>query len=173
MILAQKFKGNALAKNRCPSCGGHLMMGNDQSDKLKGTCQACHAEIVVSGATKQPAALPKATRGITIRDRSDERQSKPVKPKAVLGIDANLQIVRQAMNEKKLLSFNYTDSNGNVTSRTVEPYKLSKRNGSIILFGYCIEKEGIRSFNFNAMVGLNLQSYVFEPRWEIEDKLES
>lgn len=166
-----------MSRNRCPSCGGHLVLSGKPLEKLSGKCQACHAEITVTGASTevQQAALPKATSGITIRDRSKERprekQSPPKgKSEPVNGM-ASLNIVRQAMTEKKLLSFSYRDSKGVMTQRTVEPYKLSQKNGFIVLYGYCIEKEGIRSFNFISMSDLSLQAYSFEPRWEIEDNI--
>lgn len=183
-ILIQRFNGNSLARNRCPSCGGHLVDSSARSGKPSSTCQACQAEVTVTGSTHvHGAVLPKATKGITIRDRSGEKRKKePVKPVAspttsddtpVQDRTAALKIVRQALADKKLLSFNYVDKNGVATFRIVEPYKLIKSKGSIVLFGYCLEKTGIRQFVFGNMLNLKVQTSFFEPRWPIEDGLES
>ena len=183
MILIQRSKGHLLARNRCPSCGGHLVEFSAQPDKVQSKCQACKAEVTVTGSTHvQRAALPKATRGITIRDRSNEKRNEKRKemPMATTetgnekSIDkvAELKMVRQAMQDKKLLSFNYVDTKGVVTFRTIEPYKLTAKNGLITLYGFCLEKAGIRTFTFTNMCNLKLQASAFEPRWPIEDYLQ-
>jgi predicted DNA-binding transcriptional regulator YafY len=169
---------------RCPSCGGHLIDSSARSGKPSSKCQACQAEVTVTGSTHvRGAALPKATTGITIRDRSDEKRKKgPVKtaPSSIAS-DATpiqdraaaLKIIRQALADRVLLSFNYVDKNGTATFRIVEPYKLIKSKGAIVLFGYCLEKTGIRQFAFGNMLNLKTQTSFFEPRWPIEDGLES
>ena len=181
-ILINRFHGNSQATHRCPSCGGHLFESGSKDGKVNSTCQACSAEVTVTGSTlPKKSALPKASKGgILIRDRSKEvKKEAPVTatpkgelpPGGPLDRSKDLELVRRALLDKKLLSFSYVDGKGVASFRTVEPYKLMRNKGVIVVYGYCLEKSGIRTFTFNNMSGFTLQASFFEPRWPIEDCL--
>lgn len=181
-ILINRFHGNAHATNRCPSCGGHLFESGNKDGKMTSKCQACSAEVTVTCSTvPQKAAMPKASKGgIIIRDRSNERRKEaPITAAAKAATSpptssdslADLKLVRQALKDKKLLSFSYTDGKGSTSYRIVEPYKLALNKGVIVVYGFCLEKAGIRTFTFSSMSGFKLQASGFEPRWPLEDLL--
>ena len=59
------------------------------------------------------------------------------------------------------------------TSRNVEPYKLVRNgNGDVIVYAYCLDKEGIRTFKLHNVSDLVLQDYTFTPRWDIVDQVD-
>jgi predicted DNA-binding transcriptional regulator YafY len=77
------------------------------------------------------------------------------------------------MAEKKVLSFRYTDHNGQESARTVEPYKLQRAGtGELVLYGFCLEKDGVRLFRLAAMQDCTVDTYAFEPRYPLEDLLD-
>lgn len=181
VILYQRPHGNIYGRNRCPSCGGHLVEFRDQNKELKRRCQSCQAEVSVKNAPGKGSAagFPKAHRGVVVRDMSKEVKPKapgnPIAPTLTppaIGLVEGLKLVRQAMLERKVLSFTYSDLVGNVSHRSIEPYKLVGRGGKIMLYGYCLEKDAVRVFNLSNASEYQLQNFTFEPRWPVEDLLE-
>ena len=65
-------------------------------------------------------------------------------------IQPYLEIIKTAMQESRLLTFEYVAHHGNITARTVEKYKLVLKNRNWYLQGYCHERSDFRLFRLSA-----------------------
>jgi predicted DNA-binding transcriptional regulator YafY len=72
--------------------------------------------------------------------------------------------IEKAARQLNLLRFEYTDSKGNVTIRTVEPYEL--RDGSF--FAFCLTRNEIRNFSLNGISNTEVLRDVYAPRWDVK-----
>ena len=79
-------------------------------------------------------------------------------------IQPYLEMIKAALQESKLLSFEYTDRHGNKTSRTAEPYQLVLKSGHWYWQGYCIKRNDFRLFRLSRMSNLQIQEECFTPR---------
>ena len=79
------------------------------------------------------------------------------------GPDA-LELIQQAMEESRLLEFDYTDRMGKTSRRTVEPYRLVLKGMRWYLDGWCLAREDFRLFKLSRMEGLALADAGFSPR---------
>lgn len=79
-------------------------------------------------------------------------------------IQAYLEIIKTALQESRLLSFEYADSHGTKTARTAEPYQLVLKNGHWYLQGYCLKRKDFRLFKLSRMSNPQLQEKSFTPR---------
>lgn len=79
-------------------------------------------------------------------------------------VQRHLEIVKAALQESRLLSFEYTAHHGKQTARTVEPYQLVLKSSHWYLYGYCRERNDFRMFRLTRMSGLNMQERAFTPR---------
>ena len=75
-----------------------------------------------------------------------------------------LEIVKTALNESKLLSFEYSDRHGNKTKRTAEPYQLVLKSSHWYFQGYCHKRNDFRLFRLSRISNLQLQEQTFTPR---------
>lgn len=75
-----------------------------------------------------------------------------------------LEMVRKALEENRLLSFEYIDGHGNRTARTAEPYRLVLKNGHWYWQGYCYEREDFRLFRLSRILKLRIQDAHFAPK---------
>lgn len=64
-------------------------------------------------------------------------------------LKSNLEQIKKAMSDKKILSFNYFDSKGKKSNRKVEPYQLVLKESNWYLQGYCISKQDFRIFKLS------------------------
>lgn len=80
-----------------------------------------------------------------------------------VGPDA-IGLIQQAMDESRLLEFDYVDRMGQPSRRMVEPYRLLLKGMRWYLDGYCLEREGFRLFKLTRMAGLSLTGDCFTPR---------
>lgn len=64
-------------------------------------------------------------------------------------LKSNLEQIKKAMNDKKILRFNYFDSKGKKSNRKVEPYQLVLKESNWYLQGYCISKQDFRIFKLS------------------------
>ena len=87
-------------------------------------------------------------------------------------IQPYLEIINTALQESKLLSFEYADRYGNKTSRTVEPYQLVLKSGHWYLQGYCHMRNDYRLFKLSRMASLQMQDKTFIPRDYQKPKLD-
>lgn len=79
-------------------------------------------------------------------------------------IQPYLEIVKAAMQESRLLSFEYVAHHGNKTTRTIEPYQLVLKSSHWYLQGYCHERNDFRMFRLSRMSNLQMQEGTFTPR---------
>lgn len=79
-------------------------------------------------------------------------------------IQSNLEIIKAAMQESRLLTFEYIAHHGNKTARTAEPYQLVLKSSHWYLQGYCHKREAYRLFRLSRMSNLQMQEETFTPR---------
>ncbi|MCF7941194.1 MAG: YafY family transcriptional regulator [Spirochaetia bacterium] len=83
-----------------------------------------------------------------------------------------LEIVRTALQESKLLSFDYSDRYGNTSARTVEPYQLVLKNSHWYVHGFCLTRDDFRLFKLSRIAELHMQEGSFTPRDHQKPQLE-
>ena len=74
-------------------------------------------------------------------------------------------IVRGAM-EQKIVSIQYRDAKGMVTTRDTEPYEMRDNK----YWGYCRDKNSIRQFNMENVLSATVTDNKYAPRWEVKIK---
>ncbi len=79
-------------------------------------------------------------------------------------IQSSLEIIKAAMQESRLLTFEYIAHHGNKTARTAEPYQLVLKSSHWYLQGYCHKREAYRLFRLSRMSNLQMQEETFTPR---------
>ena len=75
-----------------------------------------------------------------------------------------LEIIKTALQENKLLSFEYADRYGNKTERTAEPYQLVLKSSHWYFQGYCHKRNDFRLFRLSRISNLQIQKESFTPR---------
>lgn len=79
-------------------------------------------------------------------------------------IQPYLEIIKTALQESKLLSFEYADRYGNKTARTTEPYQLVLKSSHWYWQGYCHKRNDFRLFKLSRTSNLQIQEKFFTPR---------
>ncbi|KAF5049678.1 WYL domain protein [anaerobic digester metagenome] len=79
-------------------------------------------------------------------------------------IQLYLEIVKTALQESRLLSFEYVAHHENKTARTVEPYQLVLKSSHWYLQGYCHKRSDYRLFKLSRISRLQIQEETFTPR---------
>lgn len=79
-------------------------------------------------------------------------------------IQPYLEIIKSALQENKLLDFEYIAHHGNKTARTVEPYQLVLKGNHWYLQGYCRKRNDFRLFRLSRMSNLKMKEGIFVPR---------
>ena len=79
-------------------------------------------------------------------------------------IRPNLEIVKTALQESKLLTFEYTDRYGSRTARTTEPYQLILKSNHWYLQGYCYKRNDFRLFRLSRISNIQIQAETFTLR---------
>ena len=79
-------------------------------------------------------------------------------------IQPYLEVIKTALQESKLLSFEYTDRYGNKTARLAEPYQLVLKSSHWYLQGYCLKRNDFRLFKLSRISNLQIQEESFTPR---------
>ncbi|MGW8115277.1 helix-turn-helix transcriptional regulator [Caproicibacterium sp. NSD3] len=79
-------------------------------------------------------------------------------------IQPYLEIIKIALQESKLLSFEYADRYGNKTARTAEPYQLVLKSSHWYMQGYCHKRSDYRLFKLSRISNLQMQEETFTPR---------
>ena len=75
-----------------------------------------------------------------------------------------LEMIKAALQDCKLLSFEYTAHRGNKTVRTVEPYQLVLKSSHWYFYGYCYTRNDYRLFRLSRMSKLQIEQETFVPR---------
>ncbi|EAE3609147.1 YafY family transcriptional regulator [Listeria monocytogenes] len=92
-------------------------------------------------------------------------------------IQPHVEIIKVALQENKLLTFEYIAHQGNKTVRIVEPYQLVMKSSHWYLYGYCQNRNDFRLFRLSRMSGLKILEDTFtlrdfrKPQLEMEDIL--
>ncbi|CAN7742479.1 helix-turn-helix transcriptional regulator [Paenibacillus sp. LjRoot56] len=71
---------------------------------------------------------------------------------------------QESITKKRLVSFNYTDKDGAVTDRMVEPYELHFSESSWYLKGFCLHRQGSRTFKLSRIDHITMDERAFHPR---------
>lgn len=79
-------------------------------------------------------------------------------------IKQSLEIVKNALQENKLIFFTYMDGHGNKTERIVEPYQLVLKSNHWYVQGYCRSKNDYRLFRLSRMTDLQMLQETYTPR---------
>lgn len=79
-------------------------------------------------------------------------------------IQPYLDIIKTALQESKLLSFEYADRYGNKTARTAEPYQLVLKSSHWYWQAYCLKRNDFRLFRLSRTSNLQIQEDFFMPR---------
>lgn len=66
-------------------------------------------------------------------------------------IQPHVEIIKVALQENKLLTFEYIAHQGNKTVRIVEPYQLVMKSSHWYLYGYCQNRNDFRLFRLSRM----------------------
>ena len=75
-----------------------------------------------------------------------------------------LELIKTALQESKLLSFDYADRYGNKTTRTAEPYQLVLKSSHLYWQGYCYIRNDYRLFKLSRISNLQILDEGFTPR---------
>lgn len=87
-------------------------------------------------------------------------------------IQPYLEMIKTALQENKLLSFEYVAHHGNKTTRNIEPYQLILKGSHWYLYGFCLNRNDVRLFRLSRMSKLKLQKETFTPRKVSKPQLE-
>ncbi len=79
-------------------------------------------------------------------------------------IQRYLENIKTALQESKLLSFEYADRFGNKTARTAEPYQLVLKGSHWYWQGYCHIRNDFRLFKLSRTSNLQIREESFTPR---------
>ncbi|WP_167958014.1 helix-turn-helix transcriptional regulator [Anaerosporobacter faecicola] len=79
-------------------------------------------------------------------------------------IQPYLDRIKTAIQESKLLSYEYINRHGNKTTRTAEPYQLVLKNSHWYMQGYCYKRNDFRLFKLSRMSNLQIVEKSFTPR---------
>ncbi len=79
-------------------------------------------------------------------------------------IQPYLETIKSALQENKLLSFEYIAHHENKTARTAEPYQLVLKGNHWYLQGYCRIRNDFRLFRLSRMSNLQMKEEIFAPR---------
>ena len=76
-------------------------------------------------------------------------------------IQPQLESIKMALQESRLLSFEYADRYGNRTSRIVEPHQLVLKSNRWYFQGYCYKRNDFRLFKLSRISNLHVQEQFF------------
>ncbi|MGG4145119.1 YafY family protein [Paenibacillus algorifonticola] len=75
-----------------------------------------------------------------------------------------LKTCQQSILKNRLVSFDYTDKDGAVTNRIIEPYELHFSETSWYLKGFCLHRQGYRTFKLSRADHITMDERAFHPR---------
>lgn len=75
-----------------------------------------------------------------------------------------LDLLRQAVEQHRLVAFSYLDRQGNATQRQVEPHRLVLKGMEWYLRGWCQSRRDFRVFKLGRMRGAEMREQTFLPR---------
>ena len=84
-----------------------------------------------------------------------------------------LERIKQAMQESRLLSFDYLNQPGNRISRVAEPYQLVLKGNHWYWQGFCRVRNDFRLFKLSRTFGLTMLDETFAPREHPKPELDA
>lgn len=85
-----------------------------------------------------------------------------------------LKICQESILKRRLVSFDYIDKNGTTTNRIVEPYLLHFSEMSWYLKGFCLHRQGYRTFKLSRIDHFHMDENTFNPRdYSLEQEQEA
>jgi len=75
-----------------------------------------------------------------------------------------LKLCQESILKTRLVSFDYTDKDGAVTNRMIEPYELHFSESSWYLKGFCLHRQGYRTFKLSRIDRITMDERAFHPR---------
>lgn len=84
-----------------------------------------------------------------------------------------LELIKQALQEHRLLSFDYLDRAGNRIPRVAEPYQLVLKGNHWYWQGFCRTRNDFRLFKFSRTFDLRLLEETFVPREHPKPELDA
>ena len=72
--------------------------------------------------------------------------------------------IEEAGHKRRNIRITYTDSKGDITIRTVEPYEVKDNK----LYAYCTVRQGIRAFKLERIQSVEITEQTFEPRFPVK-----
>jgi predicted DNA-binding transcriptional regulator YafY len=79
-------------------------------------------------------------------------------------LQPNLEKIKIALEEKRLLAFEYYNGEGKKSNRKIEPYRLVLKESNWYLQGYCNSKQDYRIFKLSRISALEILDDTFSPR---------
>lgn len=79
-------------------------------------------------------------------------------------VQERLKVIRNAIEDRKELEFQYTDSENKKTVRKVEPYSLILKGQKWYLYAWCLMRQGFRFFRLSRMRDISVPGTYFTPR---------
>ena len=79
-------------------------------------------------------------------------------------IQLYIETLKTALQNCKLISFEYIAHRGNKTVRIVEPYQLVLKSSHWYFYGYCCNRNDYRLFRLSRMSNLQVRQETFTPR---------
>lgn len=142
----EKLLDNCNTTDFCPICFATGYEIKRTVQFIKYECEKCKHKWDVNPFYEEKI---KKTSGIVIRDKSDKKveHKENVVQNLVVNKDINQikQIIEEAIDEKKLVQFDYTKQDQK-ENRLVQPYRLELRKNELSLFCYDLDNDGIRLF---------------------------
>lgn len=98
---------------------------------------------------------------------------------AYSNIKDSLEILKQALNDKKLISFNYSNVKGKETIRIVEIYQLILKGNNWYCYCFCKERNDFRMFKITRISNLKILNETFpvrkftKPQLSFKDEISS
>jgi len=79
-------------------------------------------------------------------------------------LQLNIREIKTALDSNRLMSFQYYDSLGRESNRTIEPCQLLLKDSNWYLQAYCLSRQDFRIFRLSRMSELQILGQTFSPR---------
>lgn len=130
---------------------------------LSGLSNVIHNNEMINALTKVKSFIPsEQARDIELKANQIYVDLNPWMSNNI--ISPYLDTIKTALQENKLISFDYVDSHSNKTTRLAEPYQLVLKSSHWYFQGYCHDKKDYRLFRLSRMLHLNMETATFTPR---------
>lgn len=151
--------------------GGYAVMDEYKVDKRLLSSSDLENILIALGGLNQILI----NKEVEMTIKKIEAMVSPLSPKASIQLSfygwegrseilQTLKICQESVLKRRLVSFDYIDKNGTTTNRIVEPYQLHFNETSWYLKGFCLHRQGFRTFKLSRIDHLHLNENTFNPR---------